>query len=121
MYHKIGHKNFSLLEKMLDLHAAKHRVIAQNIVNVNTPHYRRRVFRFDSALRDAMSKGHSSDYNTIQGWVERPNTTPVRNNGNNVDLEMEMVSLKENATAYEIYTSLYSKKSQMVKAAIRGQ
>jgi len=121
MYHKIGNKNFALLSRMLDLHASRGKVIAANIANVNTPNYQRRSFEFDSALRHAMSKGTSAEYNKIQGWVERPNNTPVRNNGNNVDIEQEMVALRENATAYEVYSTLYSQKSQMIHAAIRGQ
>jgi flagellar basal-body rod protein FlgB len=121
MYHKIGNKNFTLLSRMLDLHATRGRVIAANIANVNTPNYHRRTFEFESALRDAMSKGTSGAYNGIRGWISRPNNTPVRNNGNNVDVEQEMVALKENATAFEVYSTLYSQKSQMVHAAIRGQ
>ena len=118
--HKLGNKNFSLLGKMLGLHSMRHKVISQNVANVNTPNYRRREFRFDSALRKAMEDGSSQAYNSVQGWVNRPNNTPVRNNGNNVDIDQEMFALGENASFYEIYSQLYQKKSQMVKAAIRG-
>lgn len=120
MISKMGHKNFTLLGRMLDLHAAKHRVIAQNVANVNTPHYRRREFQFDSALRNAMAHGRANDYARIEGWVSRPNNTPVRNNGNNVDIDQEMQALAGNNTTYQIYAELYSRKSRMVKAAIKG-
>lgn len=105
---------------MLDLHGAKQRVIAQNIANVNTPKYRRREFKFETALKQAMREGRSKDYASIEGWVDRPNTTPVRNNGNNVDIDMEMVEMGENSQMYQVYSSLYAKKSGMTKAAIRG-
>lgn len=121
MLHKLGHKNFSLLGKMLDLHSAKHRVLAQNVANVNTPNYRRRSFEFASELRQAMSRGSAGDYASVQGWVERPNTTAVRNNGNNVDIDKEMSALGGNATTYQIYTDLYARKSRAVKAAIKGE
>lgn len=120
MLSKMGHKNFTLLGRMLDLHAAKHRVIAQNVANVNTPHYRRREFKFESALRNAMGGGKATDYSNIRGYVARPNTTPVRNNGNNVDIDAEMGALSGNGTTYQIYSELYSRKSRMVKAAIKG-
>ena len=31
-----------------------------------------------------------------------------------------LVAMKENAASYEIYSTLYSRKSSMVKSAIRG-
>lgn len=120
MLSKLGNKNFTLLGKMLSLSSARQRVIAQNVANVNTPNYRRREFRFESALAQAMSNGRAEDYSAVQGWVDRPNNTPVRNNGNNVDIDLEMMNMHENSTSYQIYTELYSRKSNMVKSAIRG-
>lgn len=120
MLSKMGQKNFTLLGRMLDLHAAKHRVIAQNVANVNTPHYRRREFRFEGALRNAMAGGKATDYADVRGYVARPNTTPVRNNGNNVDIDSEMRALSGNSTTYQIYSELYTRKSRMVKGAIKG-
>ena len=120
MFAKLGQKNFTLLARMMDLHAAKHRIIAQNVANVNTPNYRARSFEFESSLRNAMSRGDAQSYSSIEGWVKRPNNTPVRNNGNNVDIEKEVGALSGNATTYQIYTDLYSRKSRMVKAAIKG-
>jgi flagellar basal-body rod protein FlgB len=120
MLTKIGNKNFTLLGKMLDLHSAKHKVSAQNIANVNTPNYRRREFKFSKALREAMAKGQASDYRNIRGFVDRPTNTAVRNNGNNVDIDMEMASMQENAMFYQIYTDLYTKKVKMLNTAIKG-
>lgn len=120
MIHKLGNKNFTLLGKMLSLTSARHRTIAQNVANVNTPNYRRREFKFDTALSQAMGKGTANAYEGIQGWVDRPNNTPVRNNGNNVDIDLEMLNLSENSMSYDIYAQLYSRKSSMVKSAIKG-
>lgn len=117
---KIGNKNFTLLGKMMSLTSARQRVIAQNVANVNTPNYRRRELRFESALAQAMSNGRAADYASVQGWVDRPNNTVVRNNGNNVDIDLEMMNMNENAVSYQIYTELYGRKSNMVKSAIRG-
>jgi flagellar basal-body rod protein FlgB len=120
MLTKIGNKNFTLLSKMMDLHTASHKVSAQNIANINTPNYHRREFKFSKALREAMGKGTASDYKNIRGWVDRPNNTAIRNNGNNVDIDMEMVSMRENAMMYQIYVDLYTKKAQMLHTAIKG-
>jgi flagellar basal-body rod protein FlgB len=118
MLNKLGHKNFTLLARMMDLLSAKQRVHAQNIANVNTPNYRRRELRFDRALQQAMDKGTAEAYSTMQGWVDRPRNTPVRNNGNNVDIDLEMVAMGENSNLYEVYTDIYNRKSAMLKTAI---
>jgi flagellar basal body rod protein FlgB len=82
---KLGDKNFTLIAKMLDMNAARQRVIAGNVSNVNTP-----------------------------------NTTAVRNNGNNVDIDLEMVNMRQTAALYNIYTQLYNRKASLVKMAISG-
>ncbi len=120
MLNKIGNKNFTLLSKMLDMMSAQQRVVSQNVANVDTPNYRRREFKFDQALRQAMDKGTAKAYSEMRGWVARPKTTPVRNNGNNVDIDMEMQTLNFTSQSYQVYSELYNKKSQMVKQAIRG-
>lgn len=121
MLNKIGNKNFTLLAKMMDLMSARQRVISQNVANANTPNYRRRTFNFDSALRDAMESGSAEAYSQIRGWVDRPNDTPVRNNGNNVDIDLEMENLNFVDLSHQIYTRLYNAKSQLVKSAISGK
>lgn len=120
MLDKVGNKNFALLARMMDLQSANHKVISQNIANVNTPHYRRRVFKFDSALREAMKEGNATAYRNVEGWVDKPNVTPVRNNGNNVDIDLEMYMLNENSASYRTMGEIYRKKSAMVKSVIRG-
>jgi flagellar basal-body rod protein FlgB len=117
---KLGNKNMDLLGKMLSLHGARHRVLAQNIANVNTPNYRRREFRFDTALSQALQNGAAEDYRQIKGYVARPNTTPVRNNGNNVAIDEEMLDMGRNSLSYDVYGQLYTRKAQALKSAIKG-
>jgi len=120
MLQKLGNKNFTLMSKMMGLHSNRHKVIAQNIANVNTPNYRRREFKFESTLKQAMERGDQADIRAVRGSVERPNTTAIRNNGNNVDIDREMVALDENAMFFEIYSNFYRQRSQAVKSAIKG-
>ncbi len=120
MLSKLGNKNMDLLGKMLDLHSARQRVIAQNVANVNTPNYRRRELRFDTALSQALGNGSAADYKAVKAHVARPNNTPIRNNGNNVAIDQEMMEMSKNALSYEIYGQLYTRKGQMIKSAIKG-
>ncbi len=117
---KLGNKNFALMGKMMDLLQDRHQVIAGNIANVNTPNYQRRAFKFEDSLRYAMEQGSVAGYRNTQGYVDRPKVTPVRNNGNNVDIDLEMLQMRENSSYYKVMTELYNKKSGLVKRAIRG-
>lgn len=116
----LGNKNLNLLSRMMDLHATRHRVIAENIANVNTPNYRRQSFGFEKAMRHALANGGAERYDNVRGRITRPNTTAVRNNGNNVDIEQEMLAISGNGSRFRIYSELYNRKSQMIKSAIRG-
>jgi flagellar basal-body rod protein FlgB len=117
---KLGNKNFALLGRMLDLTQERHRVIAGNIANVNTPNYQRRAYNFNDSLKYAMEQGSVNAYRNVQGFVDRPKTTPVRNNGNNVDIDLEMLNMRENSAYYKTLVELYNKKSGLVKRAITG-
>ena len=118
MLDKLGNKNFTLLGRMLDLHAAKQRVHAQNVANVNTPNYKRREFKFETALKRALAGGRSQDYQEIEGWVDRPNNTPVRNNGNNVDIDMEMTDEAATTIQYNALVAQLNAKYSMLHSVI---
>jgi len=46
-------KSSTLLEKMLDVSSVKHKVIANNIANVNTPGYKKMEVSFADQLEKA--------------------------------------------------------------------
>lgn len=117
---QLGNKNFTLLKTMLNMHSTKNKTIAENIANVNTPHYRKKAFLFADSLQQAMSKGTAEAYHNVQGSFEHPKNTLARHNGNNVDIEQEMLDLSENQKLYQLYTEIYNKKTEMVQLAIRG-
>lgn len=116
---KLGNKNYALLGRMLDLTAASHRVHAQNIANVNTPFYKTRKLSFEGSLKEAMSRGTAEDYMEIEAHIDRPRNTLVRNNGNNVDLDKEMLQDQEVSKMFEILTTAWNLKSNLTDMAIR--
>jgi len=93
-------------------------VIANNIANADTPNFKRSDVAFESELARALSsydprpfpeaitdKRHIPffrlrDYREIKPIVYVDYTTTYRNDGNNVDIEKEMVDAKENALRY---------------------
>ncbi len=84
------------LMRALDAAALRHKTIATNIANVETPNYRRREVRFEEALQKALDGGGALPEPQV---VEDP--APGRADGNNVNIDQEMAELSENALRYE--------------------
>lgn len=97
------------LTKSLDMAALRQKVTAQNIANLNTPGYKRGYVSFCAELEQARrglspvrtDPRHLSGaalQGTFQAKVERH--TSRRGDGNNVDLDTEMLDLVTNQLYY---------------------
>ncbi|HEY4481576.1 MAG TPA: flagellar basal body rod protein FlgB [Candidatus Brocadiaceae bacterium] len=116
-------KSATLLEKMLDVSSVKHKVIANNIANVNTPGYKKMEVSFADQLEKALNKDSMNKFDTLQPKIvisKEDSSETVRNDGNNVDMDKEVSSLVKNTLSYNIYTQLLSKKFEGIKSAIEG-
>ena len=116
-------KSISLLEKMLDVSAIKHKVIANNIANINTPGYKKMEISFSDQLEKVIKDTSSDKFDTIQPKIviaENDNNDTVRNDGNNVDMDKEISALMKNTLSYNIYSQLLAKKMELVKSAIEN-
>ena len=116
-------KSATLLEKMLDVSSVKHKVIANNIANVNTPGYKKMEVSFADQLEKALNKDSMNKFDTLQPKIvisKEDSSETVRNDGNNVDMDKEVSSLVKNTLTYSIYTQLLAKKYEVVKSAIEG-
>ncbi len=113
----------NLLGKMLDVSAIKHKVIANNIANINTPGYKKMEVSFAEQLEKVIKDTSANKFDSFQPKVivskEDTNET-ARNDGNNVDMDKEVSSLMKNTLSYNIYTQLLAKKIELVKAAIEN-
>lgn len=115
-------KSTNLLEKMLDVSAVKHQVIANNIANINTPGYKKLEVSFSDQLEKAVKEGSKNSFGSFQPKIviSKENGETIRNDGNNVDVDKEVTSLVRNTLSYNIYTQLMAKKMDMVKSAIES-
>ncbi len=128
----IKSESLTILEKFLDLSLKKHSVIASNIANANTPNYKAREMNFEEAFKRALGKGedevslkttnpgHISDANSVEKLspTVEISSAPARPDGNNVNMEKEMVKLTENNIAYNLGVQLISKQLKDIKIAI---
>src|SRR5262245_35188310 len=94
---------FGLLAKLLDAVALRHRAIAQNVANVNTPGYRRLDVSFEDALAQELRTHPESQATTLKPNVIEQGGGPERADGNNVDIDAEMGRLSKNALLYNAY------------------
>ena len=116
-------KSSTLLEKMLDVSSVKHKVIANNIANVNTPGYKKMEVSFSDQLEKALNESAMNKFDTLQPKIvisKEDTSETARNDGNNVDMDKEVSSLVKNTLTYSIYTQLLAKKYEGIKSAIEG-
>ena len=112
--------NAVLLQRALDGAALRHRVIAHNMANVNTPGYHRQEVRFTEHLAAALAAGDAEAIRSARFDVERANDPAVRPDGNNVSLEREMGDLMKNSLVYNTVTQLLSAHIAGYRSAITG-
>jgi len=114
-----------LLQKSLDALALQHQVIANNMANIDTPNFKRSVVSFQDQLRMALDKTENSNLwrthpmhfplptkislKDVVPQVKTINETIGRNDGNNVDLEMEQGLLAENNLLYNSLADVTSR------------
>lgn len=116
--------------------AARQNVLAQNIANADTPHYRARdvkPFQFDSAL--LRSQGGVAPLRlagTQPGHITggRNGTTVVSDraksygedpDGNSVDLEEQMVKQADVAKGYDLATLVYKRSAALLRTAVSSR
>lgn len=95
-----------LISKALHATQLRNSVITHNIANVDVPGFRRGVVEFESYFQNELDRSErtGSRINTrnIQPSLSFSNENlPHRLDGNNVDIEHEMVSLYQNSARYE--------------------
>ena len=109
---------FSLLERYLDVLAARQRIAASNIANADTPGYRARDIDLHSEVRSLLDQpasfpAHLAVFAT-DSWME-----PAKNDGNNVNLEREMKALSENVLRFTVASMLLQKEIRGMRNAIQ--
>jgi len=107
----------TILQKSLDSLAIQHEVIANNLANIDTPNFKRSVVSFQDKLSMAISETPESplwrtnpmhmplstkalSLDNFQPDVRTVSDTIGRNDGNNVDMEMESGLMAENNLLY---------------------
>ena len=132
------------LNKALDGLSMRHKAIASNLANVETPGYKRRDVQFEGQLQAALEAAREGEKQNVQASNSRPlpmkATRPehiplnhpgtldsvrpsiteqedfsARNDGNGVDLESEMVHLAKNTEHFAAVSRFAGEKARSIK------
>lgn len=115
-----------VLEEWFHFAAARHRAIANNIANVETPFYKTLDVPEDR-FRKAMDRALEEQKRSPVGAFERPALSLefvegeggiLRHSENNVDIDVEMGKLVKNASLHNLLTSLLTQQYEMLREAI---
>jgi flagellar basal-body rod protein FlgB len=117
----VTHSQFDLLSKLVDVTAMRHRVLAQNVANVNTPGYQRLAVSFDDTLAARLDRDGDKRLNLMKPEIVVDDSTPERLDGNSVDIDREMMRINKNQLLNNTLLQIVSTKSSMMRRAISGQ
>ncbi|GAX60052.1 flagellar basal body rod protein FlgB [Candidatus Scalindua japonica] len=117
----LSDNNVVLLSKLLDLSSTKNKVIANNIANVNTPGYKKSEVSFEEELLKAVENKNIDKIKNLKESIYLSKDKSTRKDGNNVDLDKELVSFYQMSDKHNVYLEILSKKFKGMIAAIQGK
>jgi flagellar basal-body rod protein FlgB len=109
-----------MLPHLVEATNLRHRVLAMNIANVNTPGFQRLDVDFEGSLERQMRYGSEAANGVKPRVVEGGGGVP-RADGNNVDIDREMGRLTKNALLHALYSQLQSGNMARMRSAIIGR
>jgi flagellar basal-body rod protein FlgB len=122
-----------LAGRCLDAYSLRHKVIANNVSNVEVPGYNRMEVKFEDELTDrlrhrddALWKTHPQHLPKVKKLEAEPevavdNSEPKYNAINNVDIDLEMADLAKNQLNFSLISTILRMEYQRMRMAIRGQ
>lgn len=133
MVGKIDEITYNLIKKSIDASNSRGKVIANNIANVNTKGFKASYVVFEDKLKNILedkeidlkttNERHISNGNSINNIdyeIKKNTASSMKLDGNNVDIDNEMVSLAENAILYNALISQTNSRIAMRRLVING-
>src|SRR3954469_4848585 len=117
--------NGALLEQVVNFAAQRHKLILENMANVDTPGYRQKdlsVERFTSMLRERIDKRRqtgTASFDDISSQVENPTHGILFHDRNNRSMEHLATDMAKNAMMHNLAIELLRKQFQQMEMALR--
>jgi len=129
--------NEQMLMKAMDAANLRSEVIANNIANIDTPGFKKSEVIFSEKIQNILrnekkyfplkttDRSHISGsknlcISTIQPEIQYSDALSYRNDGNNVDIDVEMAELSKNKIYYDALAQSISKEIKLLRLAITG-
>ncbi len=125
-------RSINIYKKALDASWMRNKAISNNIANVNTPNYKREDVKFDDILRSYinnssssvnMTKTHAMHMdlnNNFNPQIVKMGGTSFREDGNNVNIDIEMMERTKNEIRYNSVTEKVTSTLHNLRTAIKG-
>lgn len=116
--------NYQSTQTLMDVALERHRVLAGNLANSETPGYQRMDLdpTFETTLQQMVATG-----TVVPEMGKKPifsperGLTPTAPDGNNVEVDRELMKINENALRYEALGQFVSGSLSRLRTAITGQ
>jgi len=118
-----GSDNYVMAKKLLDVTSLRHQALASNLANVDTPGYRRIDLdkTFETQLTRLVAEKQTGKLLNLKPVIsEDTSKRPESPDGNNVQLDSELLAVNRNALEYEFLTQMVSGSIKQLKVAITG-
>jgi flagellar basal-body rod protein FlgB len=118
-----------VLERVLDFTSARHKLIVDNIANVDTPDYRQHdlsVDKFMKVMRERIEQSRdaapgSTRYDDIDAQIEHPDSGMLSHDGNNRSMEELQSNLAKNALLHNMIVEMLRKQFQTMELALKDK
>ena len=123
-------QNLKMLGAALSLRARRNEILASNIGNAATPHYKARDINFEAEIKKYQTSGPikvTDDQHIPVMRPASPGQVQFRKNinpsldGNTVELAVEQLQFAENSMKYQSTMSFLSGKINTLMSAIKGE
>jgi flagellar basal-body rod protein FlgB len=115
---------YQATKAMLDVATVKHQAFAANIANSSTPGYKRvQVAKtFEQELQGRIKNGQPLNLDGLKPTIEKdPSAISTRMDGNNVELDQELLQMSTNSTNYQVLTQFLNGSFRQLRTAITGK
>ena len=130
-------RTVDILHRTMDVSLLRRSAISDNIANADTPNFKRSVINFESQLKRAFDSQKREtiparmtdsrhmpfykpvDYRTVGPKRVLDYLTASKNNGNNVDIEEEMMLSMQNQLNYQLMTLSVSNQFSQINMVLR--
>jgi len=131
-------KTVDILHRAMDVATLRREVIANNIANADTPNFKRSTVNFESQLKRALDDEKTTvepaafvtdprhinfdeklDWQKVRPVRQLDYLTQSKNNGNNVDLQQELMEAEQNQMQYSLMAQAAANEFNQLNIVLR--